>query len=208
MLLICSCAENSKDLPTNNNTNSSEVIIEEIDTLQEDTNLTSLPIDLSIFGKLAYKSKIYKNLGHEVTELESLGCIQIGQEQNEVIMILGKPDSTSTHEYWGVDGGEHTYWYYNQLGLKIELMNIEGQKPSYVQTIQLKNKDAIITAKGITIGSDFNAVIKQYSPELMFEGSSITEGMISFGEGTYSELKFELTNNKVTHIYLGPTIRC
>lgn len=208
-LLIISCSTDKTEASSNTEVKPTNVSIIS-DTVPSPLDSVEIvkTIDLSIFGQLEYKGDNYSNLGNEISQLESLGGIQLGQEQHEVIMAIGKPDSIIAAEYWPVDGGEHSYWIYKELGLTIELMNIEGKKPSYVQTIELLNSAALSTTKGINIGSYFNNVVLQYSEELMYKGCTISKELISFGEGNYSMLIFEFENNNVSRIYLGPTVRC
>lgn len=203
LLLISSCSEDNIPI----NTSSPSESIPQTDNSQ-DTALIKTSIDISNFGKLEYNSVAYENLGLELIQLESLGGIHIGQEQNEVIMTLGKPDSTSALVLWDIDGGEHISWYYPELGLTIELMNMKGEKASFVQVIELENQNSVTTSKEVTIGTDFKTVIEKYSRELMFVESFITGENISIGNGGYCALQFEITNNQVSYIYLGPTIRC
>ena len=205
VFLMVSCSDDSTDSETTANDQTSDSTLLENDSTNISQEETIPDAPKIVFHQ--YDNKNYKNIGHEMMLTDNIGGIMIGQEMNEVLMILGKASNVSPEEFWEVDGEFHTFWNYESLGLTVEFSRFEEYKGSTVVVISL-DKNQLSTAKGVTVGTHRNVILNKYLNEISVEGNEIIPEHIMIGDAGFGGLQFTFDNDTVTNVYLGPIIRC
>ncbi len=169
-------------------------------TIIDQTSNTVLPEE-------EYESTEVDQIGWEIMEKEDFNGIKIGLDSASIVKLIGAPDETSEEQFWGADGGFHSTWTYDKLGLSIG-MNRAPAHPK--ESIQAKQIDRITvqapstysTKRGISIGSSIEDVRIAYKKAI--SDSQANSNPITLVAGTvYGGLIFTFEERKVSKLFLG-----
>lgn len=140
---------------------------------------------------------------------ESLGELRYDMRPSQVREQVGQPDRVQAGKESPMDGHYHTYWFYDALGLKVELVSAsEDATGMKVEVIMIQGDSPLVTDRWIGIGSSRDDVIEAYPKELE---RNVTEnaGMLSSPDsnvlviGELGGIRFKLQEEKVVEIILG-----
>lgn len=137
----------------------------------------------------------------ELMKQESLGNLKIEMREDEVISILGKPESQSPKEFSQVDALYHQDWNYPSKGISLQMASETKDSLSQVYIIQIKSPSKLTTARGIAIGDSYCEVEQKYG-QVQNTGESIPAKTFVVGS-IYGGLVFSFQDQKIIRIDLG-----
>ncbi|MHC1760155.1 MAG: hypothetical protein AB9917_11700 [Negativicutes bacterium] len=140
----------------------------------------------------------YTNIGFALMK-ENIGLISIGTSDSNILKTLGEPGKKSAAQIWGADGMEHQNWFYQTKGIKLGMIQKDGNK--IVDRINIISPCDYKTQRGIQIGSRAMDVQMAYknaiNPHDSKPESTIVAGTI------YGGIIFGLKDGIVTSIFIG-----
>lgn len=163
-------------------------------------------------GKIHIVDKFSGRLGTLTKENASLAGIHIGDSQEQVNNLYGKPDKEEQ-----VHSTPFIGWYYEDLGLIFHFYRKDVQEPiEGVVDIHVSEPSNLTTNTGIGIGDSLESIVNKYDevygsePFKLPEDEMYTQNIIIPGtniakhlDGYYPSLYFLLKDNKITHILLS-----
>lgn len=140
----------------------------------------------------------YSSIGAALLRNEAIGPVRIGAKADDVVRLLGAPETRSQTAVSEVDAREHQQWIYTKRGLVLDMVSAHGRPRVAMITVggpcQLKTK------RGIGIGASQDSVAEAYAVEI--DPSSNNPRTIVAGT-VYGGLIFGLEKGRVTSIVLG-----
>jgi hypothetical protein len=131
--------------------------------------------------------------------IDQVGGLVLNLVDNQVIALLGQPDSKSKEVEWGADGLMHQDWIYQSKGLTLNMSR--NKTAQQIFSIIVSSPSDLKTPKGIGIGSTYDDVIKAYDKEINKEES--TDDVVVVGS-IYGGVIFNFNSSKkVDRIFLG-----
>ena len=137
----------------------------------------------------------------DLSAKESLGALALGQKQDEVIKLLGKPVSKGKDVEWEAIGDWVQEWTFPDQGIMLNMASEKKGGRKTVFSITATSNCTLATARGIRIGSTEAAVRKAYGrqedKEQSAPGKSFVAGSI------YGGVIFHFSGGKVSEIFIG-----
>lgn len=155
-----------------------------------------------------YKSDQLLSIGWELMTIESFGNLKIEMDTTTIINLIGTPDTITSEVFWGADGGWHSEWHYDSLGIILDMMRIEGEensknnRPKHINQITIDSTSSFCSSRNICIGSSREQVQNAYQKAIANnskENSSIVAGTV------YGGIIFDIKDGKVVKIFIGAT---
>jgi hypothetical protein len=132
---------------------------------------------------------------------EAFGDLKLGMNAEQVLSILGVPETKSEIQLWEADGLHHQDWRYLQQGMTLNMTSETPEGLKTVNSISMEAPGQLRTKGGIGLGDSWEAVERAYGndrdPEFSEPGQTFVAGSI------YGGLIFSFQNNRVTKIFLG-----
>lgn len=153
-------------------------------------------------GPAADEGKDYAGLGWAILENEGLGLIMLRLGENELLYLLGEPETKSDAEIWGSDGLAHSSWSYASKGLDIGMAKLPDDTEAYVFSITATAPCTLATSRGISIGSSKDDVLKAYMGEIDPAANEDPDSWITVGS-VYGGIGIGIEDSAVTYIYIG-----
>lgn len=171
---------------------------EDSSDIESELNQTALPPE-------TYQNSEVEEIGWELLEKETFGEINLGMDSVSIVKIIGQPDSVTTINYWGADGGYHNEWFYNDLGLTIGMNRIPDHsnnknKGCLSDRMTLTSPSKLSTNRRIRIGSSRREVLRNYTlaiTDTLGFNNNLVAGTV------YGGLMFQLEQDTVVRIFLG-----
>ncbi len=153
---------------------------------------------LSIEERPVADSADYIKAGFDLLENEYFGAIKTGLFAEDIIKILGEPESKSVITLSEVDGMNSQTWYYSDNGIEISFSQNENQKWFSVSYL-LQPNFILKSSRGVGIGSLRAEVVKAYEKEIGEEAGpdQVVAGTL------YGGIVFWLENGRVKNIFVG-----
>ncbi len=137
--------------------------------------------------------------GEKPVEQEAFGKLTLGQAGEDILRILGKPESRGKDVDWEAIGEWVQEWKYQGLTLFMASAKKRGAKT--LLNVSASPGCTLTTARGIGIGSSEAAVRKAYGA--LEEKSESTRGETFVAGSIYGGVIFRFTGGKVTGIFIG-----
>lgn len=139
--------------------------------------------------------------GQVSVDEEPFGKLALGQKADEVVALLGKPESKGKDIMWEAIGEWVQEWKYPAQGLALNMASGSKGGAKTVYSISASAGCSLATARGIRIGSAEAEVRKAYGKvedrESGVRGESFVAGSV------YGGVIFQLAKGKVTGIFIG-----
>jgi hypothetical protein len=198
-LLLISCAESTANNAEEISNQDSLITVADEDSTTETKVITEAE---------DYESNNLEDLGLELLDISSVNGIKIGMSETEVSEILGSAESVSSSEYWAVDGGDHSWWYYSDSSLVLEFVEYDSQEGSHLEIIELTKPSDYSTNRGISVGTTQELVKEQYSKAIEISNWKDDDLEIQLGDAGAGGLFITIADGLVSRIYFGSIIRC
>ncbi|MBX2877710.1 MAG: hypothetical protein KTR30_36660 [Saprospiraceae bacterium] len=171
----------------------------------KDSSATNSELNQTDLPPETYQSSEIDKIGWELLEQETFGEIRLEMDSVSIIKIIGQPDSVTTINYWGADGGYHNEWFYNKLGLTIGMNRVPDHPNHKYQAcladrMTLTSPSKLYTARRIRIGSTRGEVLSNYKlaiTDTVGFDNNLVAGTV------YGGLLFQLEQDTVVRIFLG-----
>lgn len=152
-----------------------------------------------------YENTDYAEIGWELMKKESFGSFKLTMDSTDLFRLFGSPDVMSKEQFWGADGGFHSSWEYNELGVVVGMNRIEedaNKQPHHKisDRIRLISSSKLKSKRGIGIGSTQEEVLKVYAKAIEH---TVPEKDYLIAGTVYGGLMFKIENNRVSEIFLG-----
>jgi hypothetical protein len=141
----------------------------------------------------------YYKLAEKLLNSESIGGVKWNMNYNELISVLGQPDSLSDPQISEDDGENYQVAYYNSKGLNVGL-SINSDSTKNISWIDVSDSSDLKTSGQIGIGSTVEQLKTVYK-EYLNPDNSYPDYIIAGTE--YFGIFFDLKDNKVIRIYFG-----
>ncbi len=132
---------------------------------------------------------------------EGFGKLALGQKAEEVVALLGKPESKGKDTMWEAIGEWVREWRYPKQGLRLNMASGKKGGSKTLFSISASAGCGLATARGVRIGSTETEVRKAYGAvedkEASVRGESFVAGSV------YGGVIFHFEKGKVTEIFIG-----
>lgn len=136
-----------------------------------------------------------------VSAKESLGRLKLGQGEDAVVKVLGKPGSKGKAELWEAIGAWVEEWHYPEQGVTLAMSSEKKGGAKSVLNISAEAPCSLATSRGIKIGSSEADVAKAYGKERSKEES--VAGELFVAGSVYDGVMFTIKKGKVVQIFIG-----
>jgi len=199
-IILGACNEPQQDIQSNDNEVKDDSIV-----LSTDPTSTPLYTEVSNLPPEDYMNSDIEKIGWELMDTEKFGKIKLGLDSVSVVEILGQPDSATTVNYWGADGGYHNEWIYNTIGLTIGFNRIPDHPDSkfherLTDRMTMTAPSIYFTNRRIQIGSPKIEVISNYRTAI---ADTIGYNNHLVAGTVYGGLIFQFEQDTVVSIFLG-----
>lgn len=130
-------------------------------------------------------------VGEKLLSEERFGTVGLGVSGPALVKALGSKVKKGKVQEWGADGAFHQSWFFSEHDLEVD-MSAEEKKGAYsAESMMIKSKSKLKSARGIGIGASRDEVEKAYgdlrnpedSDSDAFVAGSVYAGLIfSFDE--------------------------
>jgi len=199
-VILGACKQPQHDIQSNDNEVKNDPVV-----LSADSTSIPLYVEVSDLPPEAYLNSEIEKIGWELMRTEKFGEIKLGIDSISVVEILGQPDSVTTVNYWGADGGYHNEWVYTTIGLTIGLNRIPDHPDSkfhecLTDRMTMTTPSLFSTNRRIQIGSPKIEVMSNYKlaiADTLGYNNHIVAGTV------YGGLIFQFKQDSVVSIFLG-----
>jgi hypothetical protein len=136
---------------------------------------------------------------------ERIGPLSVELGQKQVMAALPCPVTKGKEVYWDATGDYNQKWSFPACGIILDMISSAKGGPKVVGNIVAVAPSRLATSTGIHIGSTEEEVLTAYGPFLDREethrGKTIVAGSL------YGGLIFDITNGRVSKIFLGAVSR-
>ena len=139
--------------------------------------------------------------GEKSVDQEAFGKLTLGQKGEDVLRILGKPESRGKEANWEAIGQWVQDWNYPAQGLTLPMASEKRGGAKTLLNISASAGCTLTTARGIGIGSSEAAVRKTYGA--VEEKSEGKPGETFVAGSLYGGVIFQFKAGKVTEIFIG-----
>jgi len=200
-VILGACKQPQHDIKSNDNEANNDSLV----VLNTDSSSTPALEILSDLAPEIYTHSEIEKIGWELMGTEKFGEIKLGIDSISVVEILGQPDSITTVNYWGADGGYHNEWIYNPIGLTIGFNRIPDHPDSkyhecLTDRMTMTAPSLFSTNRRIQIGSPKIEVMSNYKMAIVDTlgyNNHIVAGTV------YGGLIFQFKQDTVVSIFLG-----
>ncbi len=134
--------------------------------------------------------------------LEALSCgIEIGTPDDEVISILGQPDSKNDRIFYGADGRWSQHWSYNNGDMVIYMSSNDEYGDQTVSQIRLTGQSTYRTSSGLGIGDTESDVITEHNS--IKDHAFSRDGEFFVAGSIYGGVGFGISSGFVESITIG-----
>lgn len=134
-------------------------------------------------------------------EGDTLGKLALGQKAEEVVGLLGKPESKGVSTHWEAIGEWVQELNYPAQGLEIKVSSEAKGGRQKVLMISATAPSTLATGRGIKVGSTEAEVKKAYKDVLNAEESEAGKSLVA--GSVYGGVIFTLKKGKVSEIFIG-----
>lgn len=139
--------------------------------------------------------------GEVQVDQEAFGKLALGQKADEVVALLGKPESKGKDIMWEAIGEWVQEWRYPKQGLRLNMASEKKGGAKTVLMISASRGCEFATKRGVRIGSSEAEVRKAYGAvedkEASVRGESFVAGSV------YGGVIFHFEKGRVTEIFIG-----
>lgn len=139
--------------------------------------------------------------GEVQVDQEAFGKLALGQKADEVVALLGKPESKGKDIMWEAIGEWAQEWRYPKQGLRLNMASGKKGGAKTVLMISASRGCEFATKRGVRIGSSEAEVRKAYGAvedkEASVRGESFVAGSV------YGGVIFHFEKGRVTEIFIG-----
>ena len=132
---------------------------------------------------------------------EAFGKLTLGQKGEDIVRLLGKPESKGKDENWEAIGQWVQDWNYPAQGLKLYMASGKRGGAKTLLNLSASTGCTLTTARGIGIGSSEAAVRKAYAA--LEEKSEGKRGESFVAGSIYGGVIFQFKAGKVSEIFIG-----
>jgi len=199
-VILGACKQPQHDIQSNDNEVKNDPVV-----LSADSTSIPLYVEVSDLPPEAYLNSEIEKIGWELMRTEKFGEIKLGIDSISVVEILGQPDSVTTVNYWGADGGYHNEWVYTTIGITIGFNRIPDHPDSkfherLTDRITMTAPSIYSTNRRIQIGSPKIEVTSNYRiaiADTIGYNNHLVAGTV------YGGLIFQFKQDTVVSIFLG-----
>lgn len=134
-------------------------------------------------------------------EGDGLGKLTLGQKDEEVLLILGKPESKGISLFWEATAEWVQEWQYAAHGLSVKMATPTKAGRQAVLAITAFRACPLATKRGIKIGSTEAEVRRAYKDVESTEESKAGETFVA--GSIYGGVIFTFKKGKVSEIFIG-----
>jgi len=134
--------------------------------------------------------------------LEALSCgIEIGTPDEEVISILGQPESKNDRTFYGADGRWSQHWSYSNGDMVIYMSSDDEHGDQTVSQIRLTGQSTYRTSSGLGIGDTESDVIAEH--DSIKDQAFSRDGEFFVAGSIYGGVGFGISSGVVVSITIG-----
>ncbi|NJO45760.1 MAG: hypothetical protein HC835_09060 [Oscillatoriales cyanobacterium RM2_1_1] len=137
----------------------------------------------------------------ELMNSEAIGDLKINLPADQVLALLGEPESRNQPTFWGADGLYHQSWNYPQQGLRLDMASETRTQSQVIASVTMTAPSALTTKRGIAIGSSYDKVQAAYGMDADLSTPALPEVFIA--GSVYGGVIFTFEANQVKQIFLG-----
>jgi hypothetical protein len=141
------------------------------------------------------------NAAEKSVTAEPLGKIALGQKADDIVKLLGKPESKGEDALMAATGEWVQQWKFPALGLELGMASAKKGAGKTVSTITATGACKLATARGISIGSPVSAVRRAYGR--LEEKQQSRPGKSFVAGSVYGGVIFTLKHGRVSEIFIG-----
>lgn len=139
--------------------------------------------------------------GADILAEERIGSLRIGLSEGDLMKATSCDFKHGRENRWGADGMYHQTWQCRSCGLNLGMVSDKRGGKKAIKSIAFTAPCALVTARGIRIGSTEQEVRNAYKKDWNREDSALSVGFVA--GSIYGGIVFQLQNGKVNRIFLG-----
>jgi len=139
-------------------------------------------------------------IGFDLCDSERVGDLHIGMTKEQVIKLLGQPESKSDTMRAGADGLLYQQWEYKKQGISLA-MGGDDLSNLAIRDLTVFAPCTFKTRRRIGIGSTVKDISTAYKKAMRISSEKIS-GMIILGSA-YGGIQFTINKDKVDTLFIG-----
>lgn len=153
----------------------------------------------AVSGGASEKTPDYSTIGMQLMNDDGVGPVKIDLSADEVVAILGNPESKSIEALSEAHGQMHQQWIYQTKGLVLDMFTTDGTQS--VGMITATSSCKFKTKRDIGIGADAKTVLSVYKAEIDPTAEDLAGSIIA--GSVYGGVIFFIDDGRVSSILIG-----